>query len=150
MASPESPPQRNQTFLKDLARNYEPWPLGTDAMVRILAWPDYTQPEEIRKVLQASSRLFGHSDACLCLRHDSSVDPPVSEVVDKINAELQQRPEVTERGLEINILIVDDIIPGNEWYRVGLTAFCAVAIKRSTGDIRSQFIDVQRCEKVHV
>ena len=143
-ASPKGMP------LKNIAQTYEPWPLGTDAMIRILAWPDYRQPEQIQNVLQAASRLFGHEDACLCLRYDISADPPVAEVVENINAQLQLRPEVTEDQQEINILIVDDDIPHSEWYRVGLTAFCAVVTSEASEDIRAQFINVQRCEKIHV
>ena len=149
MPSAESSHPRKQTVLKDIAKTYEPWPLGTTAMIRILAWPDYTQPEQIRKVLQASSRLFGHDDACLCLRHDASIDPPISQTIENINNQLQLRTEVSQDGLEINILIIDDEIPRAEWYRVGLTAFCAVATSTSD-DLRTQFINAQRCEKIHV
>jgi hypothetical protein len=143
-------PDKKKPQLSEIAIAYTPWPMGTDAMVRILAWPDYTNAEQIQKVLQASCRLFGHDDACLCLRYDARIDPPISQVVENINAQLQKRPEVREQGQDINILIVDDEIPANEWYRVGLTAFCAVGFDSSPENTRDQFINAQRCEKLYV
>jgi hypothetical protein len=143
-------PHKKKLLLSEIARAYTPWPMGTDAMVRILAWPDYTSDEQIQKVLQASCRLFDHDDACLCLRYDSRIDPPISQVVNNINIHLQKRPEVRELGQDINILIIDDEIPENEWYRVGLTAFCAIGFESSSDSTRGQFINVQRCEKIYV
>ena len=141
---------QNTRRLADIAQNYEPWPLGTSAMLRILAWPDYTEAWQIDKVLQASSRLFGHDDACLCLRYDETIDPPLSQVTENINIQLQNRPEVQTESKDINILIIDDPIPQSDWYRVGLTAFCAVGFLDAPKSIRTQFIQVQHCEKMFV
>lgn len=132
--------------ISDLANTFEPWPLGTDAMVRILAWPDYGNPEQIQKVLQASRRLFGHDDACLMLRYDASVDVPVDDVIKNVNTQIEKR---SDEG-ELNILIVDDEIPKDQWYRVGLTAFCSIGFKDDIQSVRFDFIDMQRSEKLFV
>ncbi|MBN2530871.1 MAG: hypothetical protein JXR76_31080 [Deltaproteobacteria bacterium] len=143
-------PNESRRHLAEMAKSYEPWPLGTNAMVRILAWPDYTKAEQVRRVLQASSRLFGHDDACLCLRYDASIDPPISQVTEIINSQLQMRPEFRLESKDINILIIDDDIPRDDWYRVGLTAFCAVGLNDENETIRAEFIRKQRCEKLFV
>lgn len=136
----------SKRHLHELANDYAPWPLGTDAMVRILAWPNYSKSSHIQKVLQAARRLFGHEDACLCLRYHSSVDIPLENAVANIETALQSRNEQQE----INILIVDDDIPNDQWYRVGLTAFCSIGINEEPQSIRRDFINAQRSEIIFV
>ncbi|MBN2340220.1 MAG: hypothetical protein JXX29_23085 [Deltaproteobacteria bacterium] len=144
-AEPKTTPKHKRPLFA-LATTYEPWPLGTDAMFRILAWPDYDNPSQLQKVLQASSRLFDNPDGCLILRYDKSLDGSIENVVQRVNTALARRGD---QG-ELNILIVDDDIPESQWYRVGLTAFCAVGFKDDKDSVRHRFIIAQHGEKLFV
>lgn len=125
--------------LSDLAKSLEPWPLGTEAFVRALAWPDYSNQEELQKILDVAEPLFGRDDACLCLRHDRTVDIPLDHAVRAVEDALA----AYGRQEELQVLIIDDEIPQGEWVRVGMTAFCAILTTEDTTSVRFQFINAQ-------
>ena len=49
---------KKKPLLSEIAKAYTPWPMGTDAMVRILAWPDYTNDEHPVACLTTTTPAF--------------------------------------------------------------------------------------------
>jgi len=123
-----------------------PWPLGTTATIRALAWPDYSSPKELEHVLSVAEPLFGRNDSCLCLRHDPSVDIPLDDAIAAIEQALTNHPS----SKDLNILIIDDKIDRSDWPRVGLSAFCAIQSEASGKGQRAEFINAQKVEIVSI
>lgn len=101
-----------------------PWPLSTDAVIRILAWPRYEDLESLKKVLMVAEPLFDNKNGCLCLRHDPEVDIPYEEAV----AQLQRAFDTSGRLGDLEVLFVDEKISAEEWPRLGKAVNAAVSL----------------------
>ena len=115
----------------------DPWPLGTGAKLRVVAWPNYNDPESIGRVLMVSEPLFNNSDACLCLRYDKELDIPMDEAKKNLNAAFEK---FSDRG-ELNILMIDDAMEKSDWPRLGKSATCVLQTDEEIDPTRREFID---------
>ena len=122
----------------------EPWPLSTDANLRVMAWPDYRDIESITRILMVSEPLFNNSDACLCLRHDKQVDIPLDEARQNVEHAFDK---LSDRG-ELNILIVDDPIEKADWPRLGRSVTCVLQTDENIEPIRQEFVDALGVEVI--
>lgn len=99
------------------AENKAPWPLATNAKLRLLAWPSWSN-DDLRSLLENyASVLSDRSDVTLCLRMDPQ------QVADMPNAmaRLQQLAEevLADGGQNLDVLIVEDPIPTSDLPRLG-------------------------------
>lgn len=118
-----------------------PWPLGTSASLRVLAWPDYSSVRDIETHLRIAEPMYGKPDACLCLRYDAGIDPPMSTVQNN----LSQAFERLGRDISLNILIVDDAIPSHDSNRLGQAITAAILVDPSLAHPRAKFIKDLGC-----
>ena len=113
----------------------EPWPLSTDAVIRVLAWPRYEEVDSLKKVLMVSEPLFDNKNGCLCLRHDPDVDMPYDEAV----AQLQRAFDDSGRKGDLEVLFVDEKIDPAEWRRLGASVNAAVSLDENLDEIHKAF-----------
>ena len=99
-----------------LATADAPWPLATDAPVRVLAWPDFTSTDELEGMLREYAPVIAaRNDLCLCIRLDPVVDGSVVEA-SKALREAHERVAGDQGDLEI--LLVAEALTGADWARL--------------------------------
>jgi hypothetical protein len=115
------------------------WPLATSRDKRVLAWPDWSQPESVRAALGLvdQAEVSEEPDLCLCLRLDPAFDPPMDEALRALN-EVIGSYFSDESGLEI--LLVDDAIAEEKWPLLGSSVVAGVQPSEgSLNDERTRF-----------
>lgn len=112
-----------------------PWPLSTDAVLRVLAWPRYDDLESINRVLMVVEPLFDNKNGCLCLRYDPEVDIPYEEAV----AQLQRAFESSGRTGDLDVLFIDDKINPADWPRLGKSVSAAIFLDPSPDERHASF-----------
>lgn len=118
------------------ARGPDAFPLGTDARVRILAWPDYADARELDLLFERFGTVLAeHRDACLCLRHDRDVDGSDVEIADALCAAFERTLQGTA---ELNLLLVDDPIEGDAWRRLGAAVDGVLLLPSSSASPRAE------------
>lgn len=125
-------------------KTVEPWPLHTEAMLRVIAWPDYASVDALEKVLRVAEPLYGRKEFCLCLRHDPDVDIPMDEA----GANLQKAFERLDQAIDLNVLFIDDAMSREDWPRLGKSVTAALHIIPIPGDIRTEFINALGVEVI--
>ncbi len=113
-----------------------PWPLATDASLRVLAWPKYDDPESLIRVLTVAEPLWGNPDACLCLRYDPDVDIPYDEAT----VQLERAYEKIPTDGDLNVLIVDDKMSPSDLPRLGMAVTCVLQTDPEIDEARSEFV----------
>jgi hypothetical protein len=117
------------------AASVTPWPLSTDAVLRVLAWPRYDDVESIQRVLMVVEPLFDNKNGCLCLRYDPEVDIPYDEAV----AQLQRAFDLSGRTGDLDVLFIDDKINPADWPRLGKSVNAAVSLDQGRDERRESF-----------
>jgi SAM-dependent methyltransferase len=118
-----------------------PIPLGTSAGLRVMAWPDYTSPTDIEMHLRIAEPMYGKPDACMCLRYDANLDPPMAVVQSNLQAAFSR----IGRDENLNVLMVDDDIPSQERTRLGSSLTAAILVNPDVSGPRADFIRELGC-----
>lgn len=135
---PKSPPQDGNATV------VVPWPLSTDAVIRVLAWPRYEDLESLKKVLMVAEPLFDNKNGCLCLRHDPEVDVPYEEAV----AQLQRAFDDSGRLGDLEVLFVDEKIAVEEWPRLGKSVNAAICLDENLDERHTAFFSALGVEVI--
>ena len=116
----------------------EAWPLATDAIFRILAWPRYDDVEDLDIVLDRYGRIIaGCPDAILCLRHDAQIDGPAENAVQMLT---ERYEALFPNGTDLNVLMINESIETHELARLGAAISCAVILPSTAEEARQNFI----------
>jgi len=115
-----------------------PWPLATQARVRILAWPDYSDAGELDALLgQFGTAISGKSDVCLCLRLDPVADGSAVDATGRLR-------EAHERTLgdsgDLEILLVAEPMTRLDWTRLARSVDALVALPSLAESRRAEFL----------
>ncbi|MCU0661396.1 MAG: class I SAM-dependent methyltransferase [Myxococcota bacterium] len=129
-----------QIAIKEAPAN-TPMALGTKASLRVLAWPDYTSSREIETHLRIAEPMYGKADACLCLRYDASIDPPMNVVQDNLKIAF----DLIGREVSLNILIIDDLIAQDARIKLGQALTAAILVDPTSKGHRADFIRDLAC-----
>jgi hypothetical protein len=113
-----------------------PWPLSTDAVLRVLAWPRYDEFESIKRVLTVAEPLFNNKNGCLCLRHDPDVDIPYEQAL----SQLQAAFDSMGRAGDLEVLFVDEKIDPKDWPRLGKAVNAVISLDEHLDATREAFI----------
>ena len=107
-----------------------PWPLATEAPLRVLAWPDFSSTDELEALLKEfGPAIAARDDLCLCIRLDPVVDGSVVEASNALRV-AHERALGTQGELEI--LLVAEALTGADWARLVRSIHGIVALP-STG-----------------
>ncbi len=120
----------------EAGQDTEAWPLGTEATLRILAWPKYDDLDSLIRVLTVAEPLYGNPNACLCLRYDPDIDIPYEEATEQ----LEKAFEKVKRDGDLNVLMLDEPIPKTDWPRLGKAMTCVLQTDPKIDDIHTEFI----------
>ena len=101
-----------------------PWPLSTDAVLRVLAWPRYEDPESLQRILMVAEPLFDNKNGCLCLRHDPETDIPYDQAV----TQLQRAFDTSGRTGDLEVLFIDEKMSPSDWPRLGKSVNAAISL----------------------
>ncbi len=94
-----------------------PWHLETGARRRWLAWPRYDSALDLDVLMTDwTDALARDADACLCLRCDPRIDPPLAEAQAAVEA-AYARHQDGEASLEV-LFVAEPLAPG-PWLRLG-------------------------------
>ncbi len=116
----------------------EPWPLASEAIWRVLAWPDYSDEAELDALFDVFARaLVGRSDACLCLRFEESIDGDESLVVERLERAYRR---VLGAEAPLEVLLVDDELDADDLPRLGLAVVGFARLPSSSHGVRNDFI----------
>ena len=94
-----------------------PWHLDTSARRRYLAWPRYDSALDLDVLMTDwADALAQDEEACLCLRCDPELDPPLAEAEQAIQAAYARH----QRGdTELEVLFVAEPLGPGPWLRLG-------------------------------
>ena len=121
-----------------ISATLEAWPLATDAIFRILAWPKYDDAEDLDIVLDRYGRIIaGCRDAILCLRHDANVDVPAEQAVQLLTERYER---LFPNGADLNVLLINEDIANHELARLGAAISCAVILPSTAEEARQNFV----------
>jgi predicted O-methyltransferase YrrM len=116
----------------------EAWPLATEAIFRILAWPRYDDVEDLDVVLDRYGRIIaGCPDAILCLRHDAQIDGPAENAVQLLT---ERYDALFPNGTDLNVLLINESIETHDLARLGAAITCAVILPSTAEEARQNFI----------
>jgi hypothetical protein len=101
----------------DLPFSPTPWPIATQARLRLFAWPDWEDPADLEFLLSRyAALLLGRQDSCLCLRRDPRLDPPAEQAIQNLSSAFE-RCLGSESTLDL--LVIDETLNAHEWLRLG-------------------------------
>jgi len=121
-----------------LAAAETPWPLATQASVRVLAWPDFTSDEELEGLLREfGPAIAARDDLCLCIRLDPVVD---GSVVEASNALREAHESALGTQGELEILLVAEALTGADWGRLVRSVHAIVALPSSETGRRAEIL----------
>lgn len=114
-----------------------PFPLGTEAPGRVLAWPRYDRDEDLEHLKNTFGQVLMNSNGlCLCLRHDPKQDGPLEDAVARIEACLAPLLE-PETGVEV--LLVDNTLDDVDVGRLGSAVDCIIDLAANSDRSRNDF-----------
>ena len=119
-----------------------PWPLATDASLRVLAWPRYDDLESLKRVLMVAEPLFDNQIATLILRHDPELDIPYEQAA----SQLQQAFDAMGLKGDLKVLFVDDAMKEPDWIRLGQSVTCVLKLDPKIDETREAFISAMGVE----
>ena len=117
--------------------NMEPWPLATNAILRVLAWPRYDDTESIKRVLTVAEPLFDNQKGCLCLRHDPSHDIPYEQAV----SELEIVFDMMGLQGDLEVLFINEPIEEKDWPRLGKSITAMIQVDAYLDEYRQSFVN---------
>ena len=119
-----SPDDKQHPQSPSMDASIQAWPLSTDAVLRVLAWPRYDELESLQRILMVAEPLFDNKNGCLCLRHDPETDIPYDQAV----SQLQRAFEVSGRTGDLEVLFIDERMSPSDWPRLGKSIHAAISL----------------------
>jgi hypothetical protein len=122
----------------------EPWPLATDAVLRVLAWPKYDDLESLKRVLMVAEPLLDNQNYTLLLRHDPDLDIPQDQAIEQLNKAFDAM------GLkgDLKVLFVDDAMTPEDWPRLGKAVNAVLKLDPNTDETREAFVSAMGVEVI--
>jgi len=122
-----------------LLETHAPWALGTEAPLRVLAWPRYDRDDDLRRLAETyADSLLGTEGVCLCLRHDPQRDGSLEQAVSRVEAGLGS---VVREGRVLDVLLVDDVLDLEDLSRLGRAVNCVLDLTREEDSERADFVE---------
>lgn len=104
---------------------------------RVLAWPDYESPSDLRALFQRYGRLLaGQPDVSLCLVHVEGTDPRLPDAIDMVR---RFREEVAGPGWAEGIHFVSGSDAPDAWPDLGNAAHAVIMLPSSRSGSRRAF-----------
>lgn len=116
-----------ETFLQ--LQRPRPWPLATDAPIKLLACPDYASDDLGHVMREFARHMVGRDDVCLVLRHDAGADGPL---VDAQRAVEVAYASCFSSNESLNVLFFDDRLDERDRARLNLTFDAALVLPGSS------------------
>lgn len=117
----------------------EPFPLGTDASLRYLAWPDYGSEVDLDALFDTwGRRLESRGDACLVLVHDPATDGAVDHAKALVEASAERH---LGDGCGLQIVFLSDRILETDLPRLGRSVHAALLLPGSEPARRRRFLE---------
>jgi GT2 family glycosyltransferase/ubiquinone/menaquinone biosynthesis C-methylase UbiE len=99
-----------------------PWPVATDRLVRFVAWPEWKDAAELRRLLDLLPRATeGANELCLCVRLDPERDPSMEQALALLEEAAAEFPDD-----DLHLLVIDDEIEPAEWSGLGSATVAAI------------------------
>ena len=118
----------------------EPWPLATQAKVRILAWPEYTDAAELDVLLgEYGAAIAGKADVCLCLRLDPLDD---GSAVDATGLLRGAHERTLSDADDLEILLVAESMTRLDWTRLSQSVDALIGLPSLAEGRRAEFRDL--------
>jgi tetratricopeptide (TPR) repeat protein len=124
----------------------EPWPLATQARVRLLAWPDYSDARELDALLeQFGEAIASRDDVCLCLRLDPVLDGSAVDATGRLR-------ESHERTLgdadDLEVLLVAESMTRLDWIRLARSVDAVIALPSLAQGRRAEFMALTQLQVI--
>jgi GT2 family glycosyltransferase len=119
----------------------QPWPLSTEAPVKLLAWPRWSDDAELAALLEVASDPRLDAPPCLVLRHDRALDGELAEATARLEKASARVLVGERRRVDVSALIVSEPIRERDWPRLGKAATCALLLPSSEDGERARFLD---------
>ena len=121
-----------------------PWPISSDAPVKVMAWPRYDSAEDLEVLFGGYAKMFiGNNDYCLALKHDENVDLPMEAAMAAVSMAFDR---LIGPDVELNVLIINDEMTLADAPSLGMSVQGALALPSSENRIRAEFIQAMGCE----
>ncbi len=124
----------------------EPWPLATNAVLRVLAWPKYDDTESLKRVLMVAEPLFNNQAGCLCLRHDPNHDIPYEEAV----RQLELAFGAMDLSGDLEVLFINEALEKEDWSRLGKSVTAVIQVDNVLDEHRQSFINTLAKDEVEI
>ena len=122
------------------ASSLQPWPLATQAKVRILAWPEYTDAEELDTLLgEYGAAIASKADVCLCLRLDPLED---GSAVDATGLLRSAHERTLGDAGDLEILLVAESMTRLYWTRLSQSVNALIGLPSLALGKRAEFRDL--------
>jgi len=113
-----------------------PWPLASDAPVKLLAWPDWSDDGELAAIVALADDARLAAPPCLVLRFDRSSDGDLAAAIARFERACAQRPAGAP---ELDVVVVDEPLPPEAFPRLGRAVACALLLPSSFRGERARF-----------
>ncbi|MEL6349930.1 MAG: glycosyltransferase, partial [Myxococcota bacterium] len=114
----------------DPAAEQAPWPLASQARTRLLAWPQWSDENELRAMItRYASALVDRDNVTLCLRLDPNRDGAIEPAITRLQ---QLADEMLPAEGELDVLVVEDRIPDDDLPRLGRAVDALLALPSNT------------------
>ena len=95
----------------------EPWPVASDAPLRLFAWPRWDQPASLDALFERAAELVGPGPrVALVLRYDAGLDPPREEALAALEAAYGRR---FADGEELEVVLEEAPLGDGAFHRLG-------------------------------
>ncbi len=126
------------------SKEITPWPIASDAPVKVLAWPKYDSAEDLDILLGGYAKMFiGNNDYCLALKHDENVDIPMEAAMAAVSKAFDR---LIGTNTDLNVLIINDEMTIADASSLGMSVQGALALPSCENSVRAKFIQAMGCE----
>jgi len=113
------------------------FPLATERVVRILAWPDFWSQAELEMLMgHYVPILAGRNDLCLCLRINRDLAP--TDALARLHAAHQRYAYPDD---DIEVLLIENANRPIEWRPLGYAVSAVIELPSSVNPVRRPFFD---------
>lgn len=113
-----------------------PWPLASDAPVKLLAWPDWSDESELAALVALADDARLAAPPGLALRFDRACDGDLAAAIARFENVCARRPAGAP---ELDVVVVDEPLPSEALPRLGRAVACALLLPSSFRGERPRF-----------
>jgi hypothetical protein len=128
----------------DEPKEIAPWPIASEAPVKVLVWPKYDSAEDLEILFGGYAKMFiGNNDYCLALKHDESIDIPMEAAMAAVSKAFDR---LIGTNMDLNVLIINDKMTIADASALGMSVQGALALPSCENRVRAEFIQAMCCE----